>query len=580
MEGQGKNILVAVAIAFGIMMVWNMLFPPEKPKSKKSSKAVAAETLKPAVPKAEPVVIPRGEEQRFKYDVGKVEAEFSSYGAALVSWKLKQHFTDSKGEVLDFVPSHVSPSYRSFQIGFVDGAHGLEPSTLPIVQSRETEWTLVAQGPDHIEFSLKPEFSSGLTIRKRFDIDGESLSLKMSVRVENITSETVDQRLAVDVFGYQDPKEDQGGGLGMPPVYWAAACSKSGNMTIRKHPSLVKAPGEVAGDVTWGGINHSYFLIAAAPNNTANSSLVCQTFAEDKPGAMRTRMIFPQTTMKAGAPMERSLVAYLGPKYLGDLEVLDANLVKSNVLSKSPGFSAGVDLGTLSFIARPLLWLLVKFYGLVGNWGIAIILLTITVKLATLYFHTKSMRSMRAMGKLKPEIDAINAKHKDDKQKAQQEIMAMYKNHGVNPLAGCLPMLLQMPIWFALYRMLMRAAELYQADFLWIDDLTATDPLYILPIAVMAAMFVQTRLSPTPPDSTQQKIMLYVMPIMFGAFSFVLPSGLVLYMLTNTILTALHSLYMYRTEPSESVSTSPSGAKKTSPAANKKKNTKTSGRKK
>jgi YidC/Oxa1 family membrane protein insertase len=184
----------------------------------------------------------------------------------------------------------------------------------------------------------------------------------------------------------------------------------------------------------------------------------------------------------------------------------------------------------------------------VGNWGVAIILLTVTVKLLTLYWTHKSMRSMQAMAKLRPQLDKLREKYADDKQRQQVETMNLFKAHKVNPLAGCLPMLLQMPVWFALYRSLSVAAELYQAPFIpgWISDMTSPDPFYIMPIALMGLMFVQSRITPQTATGAQQKMLQYGMPLMFGVFSFFFPAGLTLYILTNTILTLLHHLYLNR----------------------------------
>src|SRR5215467_6386202 len=210
------------------------------------------------------------------------------------------------------------------------------------------------------------------------------------------------------------------------------------------------------------------------------------------------------------------------------------------------GFSKAIDLGWFAFIGRPLLWLLQKFHDVVGNWGVAIILLTFLVKALTLYWTTKSMRSMKAMAALAPQMKVLQTKYADDKQRQQAETMALYKQHGVNPVAGCLPILLQMPIWIALYRMLANAGELYLQPFIpgWIDDLTNTDPYYVLPAILFISMFVQARLQPASVDSTQQKFLQYGMPIMFGVMAFIFPSGLSLYMLTNNILSMLHSIYM------------------------------------
>jgi len=158
------------------------------------------------------------------------------------------------------------------------------------------------------------------------------------------------------------------------------------------------------------------------------------------------------------------------------------------------------------------------------------------------------MRSMKAMANLRPQMDKIKEKYPDDKQRQQVETMSLYKAHKINPLAGCLPMVLQMPIWFALYRSLSVAAELHQVPFIpgWLDDLTSPDPYYIMPVMLLGAMFLQTKLQPNPVESMQQKIMLYGMPLMFGFFSLMFPSGLTLYILTNTIIRSSHQYYLNR----------------------------------
>ncbi len=166
-------------------------------------------------------------------------------------------------------------------------------------------------------------------------------------------------------------------------------------------------------------------------------------------------------------------------------------------------------------------------------------MLTIIVKLATLYWTHKSMKSMKEMAKLRPQLDKLRDKYKDDRQKQQVETMNLFKAHGVNPLAGCLPMLLQMPIWFALYRALSVAAQLYQAPFLWLTDLTAPDPYFILPVFMTATMLLQSRLTPTTATGMQQKMLTYGMPLMFGVMGFFFPAGLSLYISTNTVLTLL-----------------------------------------
>ena len=180
-----------------------------------------------------------------------------------------------------------------------------------------------------------------------------------------------------------------------------------------------------------------------------------------------------------------------------------------------------------------------------GNWGIAIILITLLIKLLTLHWNTKSMRSMKEMQKLKPLMDELKGKYGEDKQRYQQEVANLWKRHKINPARGCLPMLFQMPIYIAWYQALMAAVELYRAPlFGWIDDLTAPDPYYVMPILMGAAMFVQQRMSPTTADNTQAKMMMYMMPAMFTFFMLFLPSGLTLYILVNVLLSMLHQWYL------------------------------------
>jgi YidC/Oxa1 family membrane protein insertase len=293
--------------------------------------------------------------------------------------------------------------------------------------------------------------------------------------------------------------------------------------------------------VHWTGFEHPYLLVGLAPNPKAGT-VAKQTYA-DADGLMQTDMLFPDTPVAKGAPLSTTVVGYLGPKNYDKLEHADT------IAGFPTGFQTVIDFGWFSFIGKPLLWLLLKFQAVVGNWGIAIVLLTLLVKIATLYWTTKSMRSMKAMAALSPQMKALQEKYKDDRQRLQLETMALYKTHGVSPLAGCLPMLLQMPIWVALYRMLSSAGELYQQPFIrgWIDDLTSTDPYYVLPVVLVVMMFAQAQLTPTnadPTQKTQQQLMKYGMPIMFGVMSFFFPAGLTLYIFTNTVLSAVHSIYM------------------------------------
>ena len=224
---------------------------------------------------------------------------------------------------------------------------------------------------------------------------------------------------------------------------------------------------------------------------------------------------------------------YLGPKDIDRLEEAEVGLEDS------------IDFWIVGVLAKPMLYLLRWFHSLVPNWALAIIMLTVLVKLALLYWTQKSFSQMQRMAKLKPMMDALKEKYGKDKERLNTEMMSLYKREKVNPLGGCLPMLLQMPIWIALYRTIYSSVELYQAPLGgWIQDLSAADPYFVLPVILGASMFAQQKLTPTTMDSAQAKMMLYMMPIMFTVFMLFLPSGLNLYILVNTFLTMAQQYYL------------------------------------
>lgn len=558
MENQGKRLILAIALALGILLLWQYLFPPEKPKPKPEvstdetaqvERQVESPVGVPAGATAPPVATDQPAEEVIRFEFDRFDAEFSNVGARLVSWKL----TDPKWEG-DWTKGEMVPSRELGQLGV-----NFYQSTQVIPEG--AVWKGVKLDDRTVEYTYE---SDDLVVTKTFRIYPEDflLQLTVSVRLPGGAEATAGaaraeatQRLAISMFGAQPPGVDTGGGMGRATRDFRAACYLGGEVkTVTAERLLEAGPDERAGQVRWAGFNHPYLFFAVAPKGD-KETLGCHRYPVlpvegGLQGGMRIDLVYQAARLVAGAPpMTKEVVAYIGPKYVTALENA------SEVAGFSTGFEDSVDMGWFAFIARPLLSLLQWIYGFVGNWGIAIILLTVLVKLATLYWTTKSMRSMKAMAALGPKLKELQAKYADDRQKLQQETMALYKANGVNPLAGCLPMLLQMPIWLALYRMLSAVGELHLAPFIpgWIDDLTATDPFYVLPIAVTAVMFLQSKLSPTSLDSMQQKILVYGLPLMFGVMSFFFPSGLSLYIFTNSLLSMLHTLYMRKFDKSKVV---------------------------
>ena len=198
----------------------------------------------------------------------------------------------------------------------------------------------------------------------------------------------------------------------------------------------------------------------------------------------------------------------------------------------------------LAILCEGLLAVLALIYGLSGSWGLAILGLTVLVKLTLFPLNQRSGRSMRAMSRLKPEMEELKKKYPEDRQRQSEEMMKLYRNNNVNPASGCVPMLLQMPIWFALYRALWVSIDLYQESFLWIPDLTSRDPYWILPVMLVVVMFLQQKMTPTTMDAAQQKMMMYFMPLMFGAMMMALPAGLCFYIFVNTVLTIVQQHFI------------------------------------
>ena len=535
--------MLAVVLAMGVLMLWQMIFPPAKEEPKK--KEVPGQTAAPATPAEttqvgttkEPGMAPspmqRGPEQLIELSYQNVAVKFSSYGGVVKSWRLtdKRYSRDkTKGELVPQTKSETG----AFAVNFAGSTFAL-----PV----QSEWKGTKVSDREVKYTIDTD---KLSVEKTFKVVPEAYIITMSVKV--IAKATAQQTLAVTVYGFQDPKDDGGGGQGIAPRVWSSSTLRGDEVYHTGVKAVQKKPRYELG-FAWTGFEHPYLLVALAPKPTAVLGTTQEkgTYAEGNDGLMRTDILFyPSAPLAPNGPaLEREIVGYFGPKHYSQLEAVDS------IAGFSTGYHATMDLGWFAFIGRPLMWLLLKFYSFLGNWGLAIMLLTVLVKGATIPFTTKSMRSMKAMAVLAPEMKALQDKYKHDRQRLQMETMALYKQHGANPLSGCLPILLQMPIWLALYRMLSSTGELYLQPFIpgWIDDLTTNDPLYILPFVLLITMLVQARLTPMAPatDPTQrfqQRFMQWGLPIMFGVMAFFFPAGLTLYIFTNTILSALHSIWM------------------------------------
>lgn len=349
----------------------------------------------------------------------------------------------------------------------------------------------------------------------------------------------------------------EGGLFSGPQTESRALCGAGLKNTFEADESDLKEDGvqKKPRAVGWVALERQYFVVAAvlgqaaileqASNNKAqerdasaiSSDDVACEMGSDAAG-IYVDLILPEQKIAAGQSWEQTVSLYLGPRK-------DASMAKiSPDLKAVANYTMmGIPLG---FLARPMLFLLDWLHGWTASWGLSIMLLTLVIKGLLFPVTYKSIVSMRKMQLLKPKLDRIKSEHAHDRERQQMEQMKLFRDEGVSPLGGCLPMLLQMPVWFALYRMLWSAVDLYQQPFLWIADLTAKEPFPILALVLGVLTFVQQKMTPNQMDAQQARVMLYMMPIMLTVFMIALPSGLVLYILVNSVLTIAQQLWVQR----------------------------------
>lgn len=291
--------------------------------------------------------------------------------------------------------------------------------------------------------------------------------------------------------------------------------------------------GDLGREITagWASMIQHYFLGAWIPKKDQPNFYYTKNPAEDR---YVLGMVSPEMTAAPGQSATFTTQLYLGPKVQDVLEDL------------AEGLELTVDYGWLTVIAKPLFWLLRFIHDLVHNWGVAILLLTLLIKLAFYKLSEASYRSMAHMRRVQPKLVALKERYGDDRQRMSQAMMELYKKEKINPFGGCLPILVQIPVFIALYWVLLESVELRQAPFvLWIKDLSTKDPYYILPLLMGVSMFVQQKLNPPPPDPVQAKVLM-ALPFIFTAFFAFFPAGLVLYWLANSVLSIAQQWYIMR----------------------------------
>ena len=365
-----------------------------------------------------------------------------------------------------------------------------------------------------------------LTVVKSYTFHPTSYSFDINVQLVNNSDNPVGGRLNLSLVTAWDKENKKEMYSFVGPVTFDGE-----ELAEDKPAGLEESPKIYKNNIVWSGYASKYFLNAVNPQEPAE-----QLFIHSGPGFVENKFTSGEINLQRDQKTSLEYTSYFGPKQ-------DEFLVASG-----HRFEEAIDYGFFHPLSKPLMVVLKFFYAFIGNYGFAIILLTICIKMIFWPLTQKSYKSMKGMQKLQPEMKKMREKYGKDKQKLNQEMMSFYKDNKVNPLGGCLPMLIQIPVFFALYRVLLGSIELRHAPFMmWITDLSAKDPYYVTPLIMGVTMFIQQKMSPTNMDPTQEKIML-MMPVVFTFMFLNFPSGLVLYWLTNNLLTILQQ-YLIRRQP-------------------------------
>ncbi|WP_144983945.1 membrane protein insertase YidC [Halomonas sp. C22] len=373
---------------------------------------------------------------------------------------------------------------------------------------------------------------NGVDVIKRLTFERGSYAVNVSYYLANNTDEPVSARFIGQLARDNSPDPSSGVAMGMSSYLGAAYSSPDTRYEKVDFDDIQRGRFENReAQGGWVAIIQHYFVSAWAPAQNQQNLYYATTDSSNRNVAA---FAGPVTSVAAEGEATLGATLYMGPKVQEYLEQV------------APNLRLTVDYGWLWFIANPLFWLLDKIHDVVGNWGWSIVLLTVLVKLALFPLSAKAYKSMARMRKLGPEMQRLKELYGDDRQKMSQEMMKFYQKEKINPLGGCLPILIQMPVFIALYWMLLESVELRHAPFmLWIQDLSVKDPYFILPILMGVSMYVQQLLNPTPPDPMQAKIM-KMLPIIFTFFFLWFPAGLVIYWVVNNIISVAQQYVITR----------------------------------
>ncbi len=541
-----RNAILFLVLSISIIIGYSVLFPPAPPPeppvlettmppteaTSQAGSAATAGVAAPTLGSAAPALPASADERTIVVETDVYRATLSTRGAVITSWRLSRYKDGpNKDTLIDLYtppPSgSVSPLAVVLESGdeasraaIQNGLYAVDGGDLRLSADRQTgTLKFETRGP------------GGETLVKRLTFHHDNYLVDVEVSTWGLSGA---YRVVLgENFGIR-----QWGDASF--VGYVGPTSLIDGKVVQDKPSKLDQPAVHEGGVTWTALQDKYFVTTLIPS-APSSTVVAERF-----GPNRVTIGLRESAPADGKALSARL--YAGPKEYDRLAALQIGLQETIDF----GWFIYGSWALVRLIAEPLFLLLQFLHGFIGNFGVAIILLTTLIKLVFVPLSHKSFVSMKAMAALQPQTQALQKKYKHDKMRLNQELMALYKGNKVNPLGGCLPMVVQIPFFIALFNILYTTIELRQAPFFgWITDLSDKDPYYVLPIVMGITMFVQQKMQPTTMDPTQAKIMLFL-PVIFTFFFLAFPAGLVLYWIANNTLTIMQqyvTLRYYKPQP-------------------------------
>jgi len=543
--------ILAIVLAFFILLGYQYLFVTPQQDQPVVEQKVAApqpevpvrgpepapDATVPAVEPAgfeQPASLPTREGRDIVVETNKYRAVIAETGGGVKSFLLK-NYRETTGPDAALKELITTDSYVELPLYF---SWGVEPRRAQVPLFVADQESIKVGPGENQTLTMTAKLASGLQVTRRMTFDPDSYMINMSVDVYNF-SET-----PLQGSPYLSLTNTPFGATAQRYLFAGPAALVDGKLEEIKISDLEKAGKTLQGNIVWAAFEGTYFMTGVIPDKHENQTLKLSADGEK----VNTLLVSPEDILPAKGHLQFNYKVYFGPKRISTLKEAGHELERV------------VNFGWFDKIARPVLYLLNFFYKYVGNYGIAIILVTVLIKILFWPIAQKGLKSMKNMQKIQPKMAKLKEKYKNDSARLNQEMMNLYKTYKVNPLGGCLPMILQIPVFFALYKVLLQSIELRHAPFmLWITDLSAPDRLMIgmdipylggIPVLTLlmgGSMFLQQKMTPTPADATQAKIMLFL-PVIFTFLFLNFASGLVLYWLVNNLL-SIAQQYMINKQP-------------------------------